>query len=82
MNIAGVVVRAHPDHLAVVRRALGEMPGVEVHAANADGRLVVTVEGDNEGALADTFREFNELQGVLSASMVYHHFEPELGQES
>lgn len=81
MNIAGVLVHSRPDASVAVQRALAALPGVEVHAAD-DGRIVVTVEGDDADVLADTFRRFHDLAGVLSAAMVYHHFEPDSGQES
>ncbi len=81
MNIAGVLVHSHPDFTETVTRSLSALPGVEVHAA-ADGRIVVTVEGDDANALADTFRGFSDMRGVLSTAMVYHHFESDSGQES
>ena len=81
MNIAGVLVHSHPDFTETVTRSLSALPGVEVHAV-ADGRIVVTVEGDDANALADTFRGFSDMSGVLSTTMVYHHFESDSGQES
>jgi|CXWL01.1.fsa_nt_gi nitrate reductase NapD len=81
MNIAGVLVHAHPDFTETVTRSLSALPGVEVHAAAA-GRIVITVEGDDSNALADTFRGFSDMSGVLSTAMVYHHFESDCGQES
>jgi nitrate reductase NapD len=82
MNIAGVLVHSHPDFTETVTRSLSALPGVEVHAAADDGRIVVTVEGDDANALADTFRNFSDMSGVLSTAMVYHHFESDSGQES
>lgn len=81
MNIAGVLVHSHPDFTETVSRSLSALPGVEVHAADG-GRIVVTVEGDDANALADTFRGFSDMSGVLSAALVYHHFESDCGQES
>ena len=80
MNIAGVLVHSHPDYTEAVTRSLSALPGVEVHVV-ADGRIVVTVEGDDAYALADVFRHFYDLSGVLSAAMVFHHFESDCGQE-
>lgn len=80
MNIAGVLVHSHPDFAATVTRSLSALPGVEVHAA-VDGRIVVTVEGDDANALADKFRSFSGMSGVLSTALVYHHFESDCGQE-
>jgi nitrate reductase NapD len=73
MNISGVIVRARPEHAPAVRRRLVKLPGVEVHGAGEDGRMVVTIERDDDGATADTFTRLSRLDGVLSASMVYHH---------
>ena len=74
MNIAGVVIHARPEKLAGVEAQLLELPGVEVHATAEDGRMVVTVE-DEESRLGDTVMAFHNVDGVLSASLIYHHFE-------
>jgi periplasmic nitrate reductase NapD len=74
MNIAGVVIHARPEKLAGVEAKLLELPGVEVHATADDGRMVVTVE-DEESRLGDTVMAFHNVDGVLSASLIYHHFE-------
>jgi len=74
MNIAGVVIHARPEKLAGVETQLLELPGVEVHATADDGRMVVTVE-DEESRLGDTVMAFHNVDGVLSASVIYHHFE-------
>ena len=77
MNISGVLVRSYPENLDAVSACLEKLTGVEVHAANPDGRLVVTVETGNEGAMADTVVSMQNLPGVLSASMIYHQYEEE-----
>ena len=74
MNIAGVVIHARPEKLAGVEAQLMELPGVEVHATAEDGRMVVTVE-DEESRMGDTVMAFHNVDGVLSASLIYHHFE-------
>ena len=74
MNISGVVIHARPEKLAGVEAQLLELPGVEIHATADDGRMVVTVE-DEESRLGDTVMAFHNVDGVLSASLIYHHFE-------
>ena len=74
MNIAGVVIQARPEKLAGVEAQLLGLPGVEVHATAEDGRMVVTVE-DEAPRLADTVRGLQDVDGVLSASLIYHLFE-------
>ncbi len=80
MNISGVLVRAYPKHLDAVWQALSGLDGVEVHGANEDGRMVVTIERDSEGQLTDLLVQMQDVPGVLSASMIYHQFE-EPGQQ-
>lgn len=77
MNISGVLVRAYPENMDAVRACLEELAGVEVHGANPDGRLVVTVEEESDRAMADTVVSMQNLPGVLSASMIYHQYEDE-----
>lgn len=80
MNIAGVLVHAHPDKLDAVERALGLMSGVEVHQSTGDGRLVITVEDTEAASSGDTILAVHRLDGVLSAALVYHNFEPDFDQ--
>jgi len=77
MNISGVLVRSRPEKLDAVQARLGKLTGVEVHGANPDGRLVVTVEEDGNRAMADTVLRVQDLPGVISASMIYHQYEEE-----
>ena len=79
MHIAGVVVRTRPASIEAVQRRIGLLAGAEVHAASPDGRLVVTVEGDDRGKVADMIYQLDRLEGVLSASMAYEHsdYDPE-----
>lgn len=80
MNISGVVVRAYPKDVNPVTMKLEEYEGVEVHGASDDGRLVVTIEKESDAGLADLVVAMQDIPGVLSASMIYHHFE-DLGPE-
>lgn len=80
MNISGVVVRAYPGDVSPVSAKLVEYEGVEVHGASDDGRLVVTIEKESDSGVADLVVKMQDIPGVLSASMIYHHFE-DLGPE-
>ena len=75
MNISGVLVRTFPEGILPVSSCLTEIPGVEVHGNNKDGRIVVTVEQEQAHQMADVIKRVTELPGVLAASMIYHQFE-------
>ena len=73
MNICGVVVHAQPQVSDLVSQRLLEFPGVEVHAQADDGRLVVTVEEPDKAQSAETVMAFQNVEGVLSAALVYQY---------
>lgn len=77
MNISGIVVHASPEKVEMVRAQLEKIPGVEVHAASAEGKMVVTIEKPGDREITDIFDEIAKASGVLSTAMVYHHFEPD-----
>lgn len=77
MHISGVVVHARPGRSVQAKMQLGAIGGVEVHESDVEGKLIVTLEQEDEQSTVDTFGQLNELPDVLSATMVYHHFEPD-----
>ena len=81
MNISSAIVHARPGELAVVQAGLASLAGVEVHAISPEGKLIVTIETDDEGSNVATYERIGQLDGVLSAAMVYHQTESEPGME-
>ncbi len=73
MNISGIVLRARPARLEAVRSALAALPGVELHAATADGRIVITLEDAGTASAADTFVRLHDIRGVMSVAMIYQY---------
>ena len=81
MNICSLVVHARPEKLTSVHEQLDAFDGVEVHAESELGKLVVTVEGGGNDALADTMARFNDVDGVINAVMIYHYCGDESAEE-
>jgi nitrate reductase NapD len=73
MNISSIVVKTRPDRSSSLQGELAVIPGVEVHAAKEDGTIVITVEDTPQQAPADTLMGVQNLQGVLSASLIYNY---------
>lgn len=82
VNISSIIVSAAPGHLPQVHEQLSALAGVEVHLVSEDGRMVVTIEAESDGKTVDCFELIRQMPGVLSASMVYHQFEPEPDEEA
>jgi periplasmic nitrate reductase NapD len=75
VHISSAVVRARPERAAAVVAAIDGLPGAEVFHAQA-GKIVVVLEGATSGALAASLSEINQIEGVVSANLVYEHIEP------
>jgi nitrate reductase NapD len=73
-HVSSLLVHARPDHGGEVRSSLAGMPGVEVHAAQ-DGKIIVTLETETEAEIVTRLNEISLLEGVMSAALVFHHFE-------
>jgi len=71
MNISGVIVRARPEHQAVVRDRLLAIPGVELHLEGGGGRMVLTVEDGAGWSTEESLLKVHQVEGLLSASLVY-----------
>ncbi len=77
MHIAGVIVHTLPENVDRVETAIVGMEGAEIHAVE-QGRLVVTVESDDYQLTSDKVLELHQVDGVLSAVLVYQHGEDDI----
>jgi nitrate reductase NapD len=82
MNICGVLVHALPKMGEDVAAAIAGLDGAELHDTVPDGRMIVTVEDTEDNSAGDTVLALHRLPGVLSAALVYHHFETDKAIES
>jgi nitrate reductase NapD len=71
LHIASLVVHCRPTALAGVTQALSLLPGVVVHATGVEGKAVVTLEAASSEEITATVLRVQQLDGVLSASLVY-----------
>ena len=76
-NICGVFVQTTPEHLSGVERTLARTPGIDVYQTEKDGRLVVTIEDTPDKYASETLTDLRSVDGVLSASLVYHRCDTE-----
>lgn len=77
MNISSAIIHARPGDVAIVQAGLATLDGVEVHAVSPEGKLIVTIETEDDSSNVATYERIGQLDGVLSAAMVYHQTESE-----
>jgi nitrate reductase NapD len=79
-HIASVLVQAWPEKMSGIEREINEIPGVETHATKVPGKLIVIIETENGAGLMGAMDRIGEADGVITASLIYHHME-DLGDE-
>lgn len=81
MNISSAIVHARPGAVNAVKARLSVIDGIEIQAVTDAGRMIVTIETEGDGSMADAFDAINKMDGVLSASMVFHQTESDPDKE-
>ena len=76
IHISSLVVHSRPWQATAVAARLREMTGVEVRGGVESGKLVVTLETASESEVVERLNAIQVLEGVLAATLVFHHFEP------
>ena len=81
MNISSAVVHAPPANTAAVQQRLAAVPGVEVHGVSPEGKMIVTIESEDDDSTLATYTRIGLLEGVLAAAMIYNQSESEPEKE-
>jgi nitrate reductase NapD len=76
LHIASAIVKARPATQDAVAERIAALVGAEVLAKD-HGRIIVILEASRHRALADTLDRIAAFDGVLSATLVFEHSEPE-----
>jgi nitrate reductase NapD len=76
LHIASAVVKARPEVQHAVAERIAVLAGAEVVAID-HGRIIVVLEAAEQRIVADTLDRIADLEGVLSATLVFEHSEVE-----
>lgn len=77
MNLSSIIVIPHPQHVEALIGTLANIAGVEVAAVSPEGKIIATIEAEGDGETIQTYELISQLDGLLSASMVFHQKEDE-----
>jgi nitrate reductase NapD len=73
MNISSIVVKTLPEHLEAVKTSLIDSGLCEIHFSDELGRIVITVEGDDNADETEKLKEIQQLPHVASADFSYSY---------
>jgi periplasmic nitrate reductase NapD len=76
IHISGIVIYAQPAQLESIKSCIAAVPYAEIHAEDARGKLVVTLETEGTRRTVDTMDAMRALPGVLDVVLIYQHAEP------
>lgn len=74
-HVASLLVQVRPENIETVAPVLAGREGVEVHATDPKGKIIVTVEAGSDRRLLDTVTWIEATPGVIAAPLVYHQVE-------
>ncbi len=78
MNLSGILVLTSPEWCDEVANSLNQVPGVEVHIHEPQGRIIAVQEAETIDDEVAGLRRIKTLPHVISAELVYHY----LGDDS
>jgi periplasmic nitrate reductase NapD len=73
-HISSAVVSVKPAAAARVMAQIAAMPETEIRAHHT-GRVVIVLEGTSAGDLGARLAALADIEGVISANMVFEHIE-------
>jgi len=71
-EVASILVRARPERLDEVARAIETLPNTQIYGRDPNGKLVVVIEASSVGAIGTTLNTISSMPGVLTAALVFH----------
>ncbi len=75
MTICSLVLQTRPEYLDAVNESLNSMNGVEVHAQNEYGKMVISIDHPSREYCSKVMTEMTHINGVMSTSLVYEYQE-------
>ncbi len=74
-HISSLIVYCDTASKEAARATIEALSGVEVHAIDECGKLIVVIEANSEAETLAHIDRINEIKGVYSTALVYHHCE-------
>ena len=78
-HVSSFIVHVSPGVQDSIYQELTHIPHAEVHGGEPAGKLIVVMESEHEHQILDAINHIQTLDGVISATLVYHHIDDERG---
>ncbi len=86
-HVSSLLVQGRSEALPAIAARIAELPGAEVHGEAAQrmsqgmsqermrGKMIVTLETDSEAETLAQINRIQDIEGVITASLVFHQVE-------
>lgn len=74
-HISSLIVHCDTASKEAAKAMIEALSGVEVRATDEQGKLIVVIEANSEAETLAHIDRINEIEGVYSTALVYHHCE-------
>lgn len=74
LHVSSLVIQHLPGQADALRASVTALPGMDWHAAQ-NGKAIVTAVTASAAEVMDRIAAINSLPGVLTTTLVYHHYE-------
>ncbi len=75
MVVTGLVVKTVPEKLQEVLVAIENVKKVSITRIMDENKILAIIDTENSNEEADISKEIKTIDGVISVSLAYHHFE-------
>ena len=72
VHISSLLLRADPRKMKQVLAEIATVDLAEVPVSDPNGKIIVIIETTNQGDIVDALTRLQLIDGVVSASLVYH----------
>ncbi len=78
VHISSLLITAKPETIETVAKAVAQQSFAEVALTDPAGKIIVTLETENERQIVETLDVIQVLAGVVNVSLVYHQIDDDL----
>jgi len=75
IHISSLIVQVQPSAMDNVKEAITAVPEAEIFGDSEEGKIIVVLETANQKFVTDIIERINNLEHVLSTSLVFHQIE-------
>lgn len=72
VHVSSLLVSAKPDFLAQVTMDIERIEIADIAHAGDNGKVIVTLETENESQIVQALTDIQLIEGVVSAALVFH----------